>query len=66
MILTSAHPSPLSASRGFIGNGHFKKANEWLETKFGCALSFSSQCTLLDDADQERIEADAKVDWTKL
>lgn len=27
-ILESAHPSPLSASRGFFGNNHFKKANE--------------------------------------
>lgn len=30
LILESAHPSPLSASRGFMGNGHFKKANEFL------------------------------------
>ncbi|CDO75787.1 hypothetical protein BN946_scf184934.g2 [Trametes cinnabarina] len=29
------HPSPLSASRGFFGNGHFKKANDWLEEKYG-------------------------------
>jgi uracil-DNA glycosylase len=31
----SQHPSPLSAHRGFLGNGHFKKANEWLEEKYG-------------------------------
>ncbi len=30
-ILTSVHPSPLSASRGFFGCGHFKKTNELLE-----------------------------------
>ncbi|MEM6396306.1 MAG: uracil-DNA glycosylase [Bacteroidota bacterium] len=30
LILESAHPSPLSASRGFFGNEHFKKANEYL------------------------------------
>lgn len=30
LILESAHPSPLSAYRGFFGNGHFKKANEFL------------------------------------
>ncbi len=30
LILESAHPSPLSAHRGFLGNGHFKKANEYL------------------------------------
>ncbi|KAL5504039.1 UNG1 [Sanghuangporus vaninii] len=35
LILQSAHPSPLSASRGFFGNGHFKKANTWLETRYG-------------------------------
>jgi uracil-DNA glycosylase len=30
LILSSPHPSPLSAHRGFFGNGHFKKANEYL------------------------------------
>ncbi|KAH9856542.1 uracil-DNA glycosylase [Lenzites betulinus] len=35
LILSSAHPSPLSAHRGFMGNGHFKQANEWLEEKYG-------------------------------
>ncbi len=30
-ILTTVHPSPLSASRGFFGCNHFKKANELLE-----------------------------------
>lgn len=29
-ILQSPHPSPLSAYRGFIGNGHFRAANEYL------------------------------------
>ena len=29
------HPSPLSANRGFLGNGHFKKANDWLYEKYG-------------------------------
>ncbi|KIJ17134.1 hypothetical protein PAXINDRAFT_73511 [Paxillus involutus ATCC 200175] len=33
LVLKSAHPSPLSAHRGFLGNGHFKKANEWLRKK---------------------------------
>jgi len=31
-ILESAHPSPLSAHRGFLGNDHFKKANEYLRS----------------------------------
>lgn len=30
LILTAAHPSPLSAYRGFFGCGHFKKCNEFL------------------------------------
>jgi len=30
LILKSAHPSPLSASRGFFGNNHFKIANDYL------------------------------------
>ena len=30
-ILESVHPSPLSASRGFFGCGHFKKANDILK-----------------------------------
>lgn len=30
MILTTAHPSPLSANRGFFGCGHFKKVNHML------------------------------------
>lgn len=30
LILSSPHPSPLSASRGFFGNKHFSKANEFL------------------------------------
>lgn len=31
LVLESVHPSPLSAHRGFIGCGHFKKCNEFLE-----------------------------------
>ena len=29
-VLTSPHPSPLSAYRGFFGNHHFSQANEYL------------------------------------
>lgn len=29
-VLTSAHPSPLSAYRGFFGNHHFQLANDYL------------------------------------
>lgn len=30
LVLTSAHPSPLAAHRGFFGNGHFSAANNYL------------------------------------
>lgn len=30
LVLTSAHPSPLSAHNGFFGNGHFAKTNAYL------------------------------------
>lgn len=31
LVLKAPHPSPLSAHRGFIGCGHFSKANEYLK-----------------------------------
>jgi uracil-DNA glycosylase len=33
LVLESAHPSPLSAHRGFLGNGHFSKTNAWLQER---------------------------------
>lgn len=33
LVLTAAHPSPLSAHNGFFGSKHFSKANAWLEEK---------------------------------
>ncbi len=30
LVLTAAHPSPLSASRGFFGCRHFSRVNAWL------------------------------------
>ncbi|PAU89693.1 uracil-DNA glycosylase [Pseudomonas sp. WN033] len=30
-VLASPHPSPLSAHRGFLGNGHFSAANRYLQ-----------------------------------
>lgn len=51
LVLKSVHPSPLSAARGWVSAnfllgasslmieqfdcGHFKKANEWLEQRYG-------------------------------
>jgi uracil-DNA glycosylase len=33
LVLKAPHPSPLSAHQGFIGCGHFSKANEFLAAK---------------------------------
>lgn len=33
LALKSAHPSPFAANRGFFGNNHFIKANEYLKSK---------------------------------
>jgi uracil-DNA glycosylase len=33
LILQSAHPSPFAADRGFFGNNHFIKTNEYLKSK---------------------------------
>jgi uracil-DNA glycosylase len=30
LVLETSHPSPLSARLGFLGCGHFKKANDYL------------------------------------
>lgn len=32
LVLKSAHPSPLSAYRGFLGNRHFSKTNAYLQS----------------------------------
>lgn len=33
LVLCSAHPSPLSAYRGFFGSRHFSKTNEYLQAQ---------------------------------
>jgi uracil-DNA glycosylase len=33
LVLMSAHPSPFSADRGFFGNKHFSKTNQYLKSK---------------------------------
>lgn len=33
LVLASAHPSPLSARRGFFGSKPFSRANAWLEVR---------------------------------
>jgi uracil-DNA glycosylase len=33
LMLKTVHPSPLSASRGFMGCSHFSKCNQWLTAR---------------------------------
>ncbi|GHA83780.1 uracil-DNA glycosylase [Modicisalibacter luteus] len=33
LVLHAPHPSPLSAHRGFFGQGHFSRTNDFLESK---------------------------------
>lgn len=41
LVLEAPHPSPLSAHRGFIGCGHFVKANEYLKNTNQEAIDWS-------------------------
>ena len=41
LVLTSPHPSPLSAHRGFFGNQHFSKANAYLQQNDIAPISWS-------------------------
>ena len=40
LVLTSVHPSPLSSYRGFFGNNHFAKSNEFLNSKSITAINW--------------------------
>jgi uracil-DNA glycosylase len=40
-VLSSVHPSPLSAHRGFIGCGHFSAANRYLEARDQPSIDWS-------------------------
>jgi uracil-DNA glycosylase len=41
LVLTSAHPSPLSAHNGFFGSRPFSRANEFLESRGRGAIDWS-------------------------
>ncbi len=41
LVLEAPHPSPLSAHRGFLGCGHFSKANRWFERRGEPAIDWS-------------------------
>lgn len=40
-VLESAHPSPLSAHRGFLGNGHFSQTNRYLQARGERSIDWS-------------------------
>ena len=40
LVLTSPHPSPLSAHRGFFGNHHFSRANDYLVRHGGTPIAW--------------------------
>ena len=43
LILTSGHPSPLSANRGYwFGNKHFSKTNKYLNKKTGKTIQWKT------------------------
>ncbi len=46
LILHSAHPSPLSAHRGFFGSKPFSKTNTWLQNKGIAPINWQSDTTL--------------------
>ena len=50
LILSSAHPSPLSAYRGFLGNGHFRKCNEFLASQGKEPIRWSTPSPVLAES----------------
>ena len=43
LILTSAHPSPLSVYRGFFGSRPFSKVNDWLKARGETEIDWTPQ-----------------------
>lgn len=41
LVLQAPHPSPLSAHRGFLGCGHFSKANDYLRSRGESPIDWS-------------------------
>jgi uracil-DNA glycosylase len=44
LVLRSPHPSPLSAYRGFFGNRHFSRVNEYLQSRGGAPIDWRVSC----------------------
>jgi len=42
LVLETAHPSPLSAHRGFLGCRHFSKTNDWLQKNGQSAINWQN------------------------
>jgi uracil-DNA glycosylase len=42
LILESAHPSPLSAARGFLGSKPFGRVNAWLTAQGEAPIDWSA------------------------
>ncbi|WP_226621440.1 uracil-DNA glycosylase [Alloyangia pacifica] len=42
LILTSAHPSPLSARRGFFGSRPFSRVNDWLKARGDTPINWTT------------------------
>ena len=42
LILKTAHPSPLSARRGFFGSRPFSKVNNWLAARGEPAIDWNA------------------------
>ncbi|KAK8016444.1 uracil-DNA glycosylase [Apiospora rasikravindrae] len=66
LVLKSVHPSPLSAPRGFFDCGHFRKANDWLATRYGAGseidwdLTPKKAATALAPAPEAKAEGKAE------
>ncbi|KAJ2785850.1 uracil DNA glycosylase [Coemansia javaensis] len=57
LVLASVHPSPLSAHRGFLTAGHFRRANEYLAEHGLDPIDWS----LLPEAEVDPLAAPAKA-----
>ncbi|MBS0123026.1 uracil-DNA glycosylase [Thetidibacter halocola] len=43
LVLTSAHPSPLSARKGFFGSRPFSRVNDWLKAKGDTPMNWTDR-----------------------
>jgi uracil-DNA glycosylase len=41
LIIKTAHPSPLSARRGFFGSRPFSRINDWLGARGACPINWA-------------------------